>query len=885
MLLSQSFRSPQPLVDWFNHHFEADMVFADRVQPAYQALAARPPDGLDPVQCQLGVHHIGRQVDPAGERWLEEARAVARLARQVVDGSSPWSVVDKSCARAARYNDVCVLIPTRTNLRRLERAFQTEGVPYRVESGWLVLSTQEVRDLLSCLRAIDDPSDQVALVAALRSPAYACSDVDLLRWVDSGGRFDYEYQRPGQGCDGPVGRGLGSLKAFHDQRMDRSPAATAEAFVRDRMLAVQAFGSPHPRDALRRLRYVVAQARTLASSGQPTLRALCDWLESRQREQYYDAESVVPDADEDAVRFMTVHGSKGLEFPIVILTGLGVATSRVGPQSVDLVPNYETGVLEVRCGEFRSVGYKRDSEKTMYEAEQKRLLYVATTRARDHLVLSLYHGKDACHASRIVSRLRTRGPSLRARCRWSCSRRGRRRVRAVGSAIGDSTTPEQHRDVENQWLAQRAAVIETLSDQHVVSPSSLGHEPDPPPEPDSNNLTRRIRKGRGGSALGRAVHAVLQTIDLATLEYLDVLAHAAAREERTSWTVWTTSSATCMPPPPANPCDAPWPAAATGAKCPSAHSATTAHCSKARSTCCTNMPTARSAWSTTRPMTSARPKLSPAWKTTARRARPTAKPSKLRPAKWSAAWSSSSPPSAAWCGTHSAPLWSAHLAASDPRRTTGQRAAPVGESGVGESGVGESSPVGAAVSRWARSSWWPRRAACSQTAVSVAANVAYVGVGPRLLALGVSGSGAPTLLGRSPPLAGLIHRVEAIGQYAYVTTSPGGLQVVDVSDPANPQPGITVPFDGAQGLSIAGGYAYVAANQSTKHTIHIVNIADPTAPFEAGCLSGRVGCRDPLFQMGAPRGVGQLRLHGRRLGQVADPGRCRPVPADPGPPH
>ena len=64
------------------------------------------------------------------------------------------------------------------------------------------LPTQEVRDLLACLRAIEDPSDQVALVAALRSPAFACSDVDLLRWVEGDGRLDYED--PGDGADGPV---------------------------------------------------------------------------------------------------------------------------------------------------------------------------------------------------------------------------------------------------------------------------------------------------------------------------------------------------------------------------------------------------------------------------------------------------------------------------------------------------------------------------------------------------------------------------------------------------------------------------------------------------------------------------------------------------------
>jgi ATP-dependent helicase/nuclease subunit A len=69
-----------------------------------------------------------------------------------------------------------------------------------MESGSLVVFTQEVRDLVACLRAIDDPSDEVALVAALRSPAYACSDVDLLRWVEGDGRL--HYLRPGRSLAG-----------------------------------------------------------------------------------------------------------------------------------------------------------------------------------------------------------------------------------------------------------------------------------------------------------------------------------------------------------------------------------------------------------------------------------------------------------------------------------------------------------------------------------------------------------------------------------------------------------------------------------------------------------------------------------------------------------
>ena len=194
-----------------------------------------------------------------------------------------------------------------------------------------MLATQEVRDLLSCLRAIEDPSDQVALVAALRSPAYACSDVDLLHWVEGGGRLDHEH--PGDGPGGPVKDALESLADFHHRRHLLSPPALIETFIRDRLLVAAAFGEARPREAWRRLRYVVSRARTFTSTGRHTLRAFVDWIEGLQRADVRDPEIGSAESDEDAIHIQTVHGAKGLEYPIVLLGGLGcervVAASEV----------------------------------------------------------------------------------------------------------------------------------------------------------------------------------------------------------------------------------------------------------------------------------------------------------------------------------------------------------------------------------------------------------------------------------------------------------------------------------------------------------------------------------------------------------------------------
>ena len=84
-------------------------------------------------------------------------------------------------------------MPTRTALRTLELALDDANVPYRLEGASLFFDTQEVRDLLNCLRAIDDPSNEIAIVAALRSPAFACTDVELLRFHRVRRTFNYPH--------------------------------------------------------------------------------------------------------------------------------------------------------------------------------------------------------------------------------------------------------------------------------------------------------------------------------------------------------------------------------------------------------------------------------------------------------------------------------------------------------------------------------------------------------------------------------------------------------------------------------------------------------------------------------------------------------------------
>src|SRR4029077_15093566 len=110
-----------------------------------------------------------------------------------------WRVQDQRTEewRSAQLGDICILLPARTSLGFLERALDDAGIPYRAETSSLVYGSREVRELLAALRAIDDPSDSLSLVTALRSSLFGCGDDDVFTYhVEHGGTWDMRRAAP-----------------------------------------------------------------------------------------------------------------------------------------------------------------------------------------------------------------------------------------------------------------------------------------------------------------------------------------------------------------------------------------------------------------------------------------------------------------------------------------------------------------------------------------------------------------------------------------------------------------------------------------------------------------------------------------------------------------
>ena len=282
LALTRNRRSVPGIIDWVNATFAA--LIGDGVpgvQPAYQPLVAhRPAHPCGPGQSDAvaPVVLLGDAVDEQNVAAIRatEANEIADAVRRIRE--ERWPVGDDG--HAARLADICVLIPTRTSLPALEDALESAGLPYRVESSSLVYASPEVRDLLTVLRAIDDPTDEVAIVAALRSPMFACGDDDLVEHRGADGSWDYRKPPPENLPDGPVAAGLSSLHQLHDERWWHDVSGLIQRVLAERRLLELALDDRRPRDVWRRLHFVTDQARAFTDAYGTDLRRYLAWAGS-----------------------------------------------------------------------------------------------------------------------------------------------------------------------------------------------------------------------------------------------------------------------------------------------------------------------------------------------------------------------------------------------------------------------------------------------------------------------------------------------------------------------------------------------------------------------------------------------------------------------------
>ena len=304
----------------------------------------------------------------------QEARAVANYLRGL-HGAFPCE----------RWSDVAVIVHRNDAIDRLQEALSEAGIPAILEGGRSFYKREETAAVAAALRAIDDPGDGVAVVATLKSFLFGLSDVDLLE----AGPFE-EWDRVPPASS--VGQALGLLRELHARRHRRPCHETLADLLARRLAFCSVAGGAVVNEVqgAANLERLLALARDLERE-RPTFREAVDRLALRAESD--EGEPRAWAEDHDAVRLITIHKAKGLEFNVVVLADLGLKTRSRSPSLFHDRADGEFGV-SLRFGDraVKTPGATRllGAYESRSLAEQKRFLYVALTRAKEMLVVSWF---------------------------------------------------------------------------------------------------------------------------------------------------------------------------------------------------------------------------------------------------------------------------------------------------------------------------------------------------------------------------------------------------------------------------------------------------------------------------------------------------------------
>jgi ATP-dependent helicase/nuclease subunit A len=501
--ISQNFRTTPPLVEWLNRVFEG--VFAEDAaegrQPEYQAVQAYRAPARGPQVLALAGPEYGGAAGEADAARRDEATAIAALLQRLHDGHD-WQVCDRDkpgwpaeAPRPVAWRDVALLVRATTGLDTYEQALREAGVPYRVEGGKTYFARREVADALLCLRAVDDPSDGPALYGALHSSLFGFSDDDLVLFCGAGGRLDPYVAAAGQ----PAGHealveALGVLRELHERRGAGEPhELVGELVGRTRAAALLAATGPGAAQAIANLDKLVERARAFAEAGGGGLGAFLAWAQDAG-DAAGEQESPGAD-DDDAVRILTIHKAKGLEFPVVVLAGGALGgNARGGEPIVDR--RARRMALKIKAElpgsvpqELRPAAYAElaKREKLMARSEDRRVLYVALTRARDLLVVSCFGKLTTARGEASSALLGPLAEVLPGPMRRADHQAGG--AAAPGADVPDArATGAQAADVQAADApAADDAAAERLAGLAVVAPSTP-RAPEPGEAPDVEAL-------------------------------------------------------------------------------------------------------------------------------------------------------------------------------------------------------------------------------------------------------------------------------------------------------------------------------------------------------------------------------------------------------------
>ncbi len=518
----ENYRSVPELIEFNNHVVRYLFQPGLDYETVHQEMAARRCDStiknrgltrknakdtaeLDPRAVQVFAY------DPASSSAFFEPELVAHCVKQVVRTTN------------FRHSEIGILMRSRTRLKNYEEALRQNGIPFKTLGGIGFYEQQEVFDLINLLRFLARRWDDVALAGTLRSPLFNLSDEDLfLLSLERGDSFWAKLQS-GSRCVSPRRHwqfACDRLQAWLKGSYQNTIAACLRRALNETGYLEIVSTSPRGLQNCANIEKFLDLVRTFEKNRAKTFVEFLRFLDALLKAKPKEAEATVLDDPDQCVRIYTIHGAKGLQFPVVILPDLGspllsrrrdpfyCETLRDGqsPQSFVALKIWNP---DKSYGELQHPVYSRLRRLNEYRqiAEEKRLLYVAMTRACDRLILIGKKTDQPSYArwlfdSKALDNLKievSSGKNLRTECTPSAFAVSKARVDLAVSQPQFSKPQEVSE--KRTWTPTEIAHFQHCSYQYYLS--GIQALPEHPPFSQE-----QIEQSQ--ALLGSAVHQMLE---------------------------------------------------------------------------------------------------------------------------------------------------------------------------------------------------------------------------------------------------------------------------------------------------------------------------------------------------------------------------------------
>jgi len=402
--VTTNFRSRREVLD------AVDLAFERTWGEDFEALRAGRDDPPSSAPCvellavdkkhgcwdELDEDAFGRSLR-AAPRWrAAEARLLARRLEELAGETGHG------------WGDIVVLMRATTHMTYYERALEERGIPTHVVGGRGYWSQQQVGDLRHWLAALANPLDELSLLSVLASPLVGIS-LDAVTLVgmraERVGRDPWWALQEAFAGDDPSNlladlpgpdrvRLERFVDAFARERTD-APRVSLERLI-DRAVTVTGYDQhvlarPAGDRRMANVRKLMRMAREFEADEGRDLRSFIDFVAERDLISGREGEAPLEAEELQRVRLMTIHRAKGLEFPVVFVADLG----KDGHEDHGPLRLSEDGRLGLRLSSLGAAAVPtaeleriKEEQRLRDEAEEKRILYVALTRAKERLVLS-----------------------------------------------------------------------------------------------------------------------------------------------------------------------------------------------------------------------------------------------------------------------------------------------------------------------------------------------------------------------------------------------------------------------------------------------------------------------------------------------------------------